>query len=95
MARYVAKNIVAAGLATRAEVQVAYAIGYHLPVSVNVDTFGTGKADDEKIAAAVQKVVDLRPRLHRRAACAACDQPRRATENHGLGKKSARMWNVY
>jgi S-adenosylmethionine synthetase len=61
MARYVAKNIVAAGLATRAEVQVAYAIGYHLPVSVNVDTFGTGKADDERIAEAVQKVFDLRP----------------------------------
>ena len=61
MARYVAKNIVAAGLATRAEVQVAYAIGYHLPVSVNVDTFGTSKIDDEVIAAAVQKVFDLRP----------------------------------
>jgi len=61
MARYVAKNIVAAGLATRAEVQVAYAIGYHLPVSVMVDTFGTGTADDNVITAAVNKVFDLRP----------------------------------
>ncbi len=61
MARYVAKNIVAAGLASRAELQLAYAIGYHLPVSVMVDTFGTGTASDELIAKAVQKVFDLRP----------------------------------
>jgi len=60
-ARYVAKNIVAAGLATRAEVQVAYAIGYHLPVSVMVDTFGTGTVPDSRISDAVQKVFDFRP----------------------------------
>ncbi len=61
MARYVAKNIVAAGLAERAEVQFAYAIGVARPVSVMVDTFGTGKVEDEKIAEAVCKVFDLRP----------------------------------
>ncbi|MGN1423779.1 MAG: methionine adenosyltransferase [Oscillospiraceae bacterium] len=61
MARYVAKNIVAAGLAERAEVQLAYAIGVARPVSVMVDTFGTGKASDDKIAEAVTKVFDLRP----------------------------------
>ena len=61
MARYVAKNIVAAGLAERAEVQVAYAIGVARPVSVMVDTFGTGKVDDDKIAEAVREVFDLRP----------------------------------
>ena len=60
-ARYVAKNIVAAGIASKCEVQLAYAIGVAKPVSVMVDTFGTGKADDEKIAAAAQKVFDLRP----------------------------------
>ena len=60
-ARYVAKNIVAAGLAKRAEVQLAYAIGVAKPVSVMVDTFGTGVVSDEKIAAAVEKVFDLRP----------------------------------
>jgi len=61
MARYVAKNIVAAGLARRAEVQVAYAIGYPEPVSVLVDTFGTGKVDEERIAKAVRKVFGLKP----------------------------------
>ena len=61
MARYVAKNIVAAGLADKAEVQLAYAIGVAHPVSVMVDTFGTGKAADDKIAEAVTKVFDLRP----------------------------------
>ena len=61
MARYVAKNIVAAGLAERAEVQFAYAIGVARPVSVMVDTFGTGKVDDDKIAEAVREVFDLRP----------------------------------
>ena len=61
MGRYVAKNIVAAGLATRCEVQVAYAIGHPMPVSVLVDTFGTGKASDERLAAAVQKVFGLKP----------------------------------
>lgn len=60
-ARYVAKNIVAAGLAKRAEVQLAYAIGVANPVSVMVDTAGTGIVDDEQIAAAVNKVFDLRP----------------------------------
>ena len=61
MARYVAKNIVAAGLAERAEIQLAYAIGVAKPVSVMVDTFGTGVISDEKIAEAVQKEFDLRP----------------------------------
>ncbi len=61
MARYVAKNIVAAGIAERAEVQFAYAIGVAHPVSVMVDTFGTGKFSDDKIAEAVRKVFDLRP----------------------------------
>ena len=61
MARYVAKNIVAAGLAKRAEIQLAYAIGVAHPVSVMVDTFGTGKLPDEKIAEAVVKEFDLRP----------------------------------
>ena len=60
-ARYVAKNVVAAGLADKCEVQLAYAIGVASPVSVLVDTFGTGKADDDKIAEAVNKVFDLRP----------------------------------
>ncbi len=61
MARYVAKNVVAAKLASRCEVQVAYAIGYPLPVSVHVNTFGTGKVADEKIEKAVQKVFPLKP----------------------------------
>ena len=60
-ARYVAKNVVAAGLAGKCEVQLAYAIGVAKPVSVMVDTFGTGKYDDVVIAEAVQKVFDLRP----------------------------------
>ncbi len=62
MMRYIAKNIVAAKLATRAEVQVAYAIGVARPVSVKVDTFGTGRVDEAKIEKAVQEVFDLRPR---------------------------------
>lgn len=61
MARYVAKNIVAAGLAERAEVQFAYAIGVAHPVSVMVDTFGTGRVEDERISEAVCRVFDLRP----------------------------------
>ena len=61
MSRYVAKNIVAAGLAKRCEIQLAYAIGVAKPVSVNVDTFGTGKVSDEKIIEAVNRVFDLRP----------------------------------
>lgn len=60
-ARYVAKNIVAAGLAKKCEVQIAYAIGVARPVSVLVDTFGTGTLPDEKIAALAESLVDLRP----------------------------------
>lgn len=61
MARWVAKNIVASGLAELAELQVAYAIGYPDPVSVYVDTMGTGKVSDEKIAKAVTKVFGFKP----------------------------------
>lgn len=60
-ARKIAKNIVAAGLAKRCEVQLAYAIGVARPVSINVETFGTGKYSDEQIENAVKKVFDLRP----------------------------------
>jgi S-adenosylmethionine synthetase len=60
-ARYVAKNVVAAGLADRVEVQVAYAIGVSHPLSVNVETFGTAKIDDEKIAKLINEHFDLRP----------------------------------
>jgi len=60
-ARYVAKNVVAAGLADRVEVQVAYAIGVAKPLSVNVETFGTAKIADEKIAALINEHFDLRP----------------------------------
>ena len=60
--RYVAKNIVAAGLADRCEIQVAYAIGVARPVSLMVETFGTGKVSDEKIVELVQKHFDLRPK---------------------------------
>ncbi|HUX43032.1 MAG TPA: methionine adenosyltransferase [Rectinemataceae bacterium] len=61
MARYVAKNIVAAGLAERCEIELAYAIGVPFPISVFVDSFGTGAVPDERIAAAVTKVFDLSP----------------------------------
>jgi S-adenosylmethionine synthetase len=61
-ARYVAKNVVAAGLAHRCEVQVAYAIGVARPVSIHIDTFGTGMIADSKIAELVQQHFDLRPR---------------------------------
>src|SRR5476651_344556 len=61
MGRWVAKNIVAAGLAARCEVQFAYAIGFPDPVSVHVDTFGTGKVDDDKIADAVRQVFSFKP----------------------------------
>jgi len=61
-ARWVAKNVVAAGLAARCEVQLSYAIGVSEPLSINVETFGTGTVDDEKIAAAISQVFDLRPR---------------------------------
>ena len=60
-ARYVAKNVVAAGLAERCEIQVAYAIGVAHPVSVLVETFGTGKVDEEKIASLIKAHFDLRP----------------------------------
>jgi len=62
MMRYVAKNIVAAGLADRCEVQVAYAIGVAHPLSVMVNTFGTGNVDEAKLAEAVREVFDLRPK---------------------------------
>lgn len=62
MARYIAKNIVAAGLADKCDVQIAYAIGVSKPVSVMVNTYGTGKVPDEKITDAVQKVFDMRPK---------------------------------
>ncbi len=61
MARYVAKNIVAAGLANRCEVQLAYAIGYPDPVSVMVDTFGTGQVDENRISAVVRELFSLKP----------------------------------
>ena len=61
MARYVAKNVVAAGLARRCQIEVAYAIGVAHPVSVMVDTHGTGRISDEKIAAIVNECFDLRP----------------------------------
>jgi S-adenosylmethionine synthetase len=62
MARYIAKNIVAAGLADKCDIQIAYAIGVSHPVSVMVDTHGTGKVPDEKITEAVMKVFDMRPK---------------------------------
>lgn len=60
-ARHVAKNIVAAGLADKCEIQLAYAIGVARPVSIMIDTFGTGNIDDEKIVDAVKEIFDLRP----------------------------------
>jgi S-adenosylmethionine synthetase len=60
-ARYVAKNIVAAGIADRCEIQLAYAIGVARPISVQVETFGTGRISDEQIAALIDKNFDLRP----------------------------------
>ncbi len=59
--RYVAKNIVAAGLAKKCEIQLSYAIGVAKPVSIMVDTFGTGTVSDEKLSEAIDKVFDLRP----------------------------------
>ena len=61
-ARYVAKNIVAAGLADKCEVQVSYAIGVAEPTSISLNTFGTGSVDDEKLVAAVREVFDLKPK---------------------------------
>jgi S-adenosylmethionine synthetase len=60
--RWVAKNVVAAGLADRAEVQVAYAIGVARPVGLYVETFGTAHVAEEKIVAAINEVFDLRPK---------------------------------
>ena len=60
-ARYIAKNLVAAGYAKKAEIQVAYAIGVAKPVSISIDTFGTGTKSEEELIAAVRKVFDLRP----------------------------------
>ncbi len=62
MARYVAKNIVAAGLAERCEIQVSYAIGVAEPTSISVETFGTGKIDEAKLVSIVRDVFDLRPK---------------------------------
>jgi S-adenosylmethionine synthetase len=62
MARYIAKNVVAAGLADKCEVQIAYAIGVAKPVSVFIDTFGTGKVAEDKISAAVMDEFKLTPR---------------------------------
>ncbi|MCD4685079.1 MAG: methionine adenosyltransferase [Anaerolineae bacterium] len=61
MARYIAKNVVAAGLASRFELQVSYAIGVARPLSISIETFGTGKISDEKIVALIEKHFDLRP----------------------------------
>jgi len=61
MARYIAKNVVAAGLASRCEVQISYCIGVAKPTSVYVDTFGTGKVPDDAIGRAVEKVFPLKP----------------------------------
>jgi S-adenosylmethionine synthetase len=60
-ARYAAKNVVAAGLATSCEVQLSYSIGFSRPVSIQVETFGTGKVSDQKIADIVEKNFDFRP----------------------------------
>ncbi|MSW51465.1 MAG: methionine adenosyltransferase, partial [Actinobacteria bacterium] len=64
--RWVAKNVVAAGLADRAEIQVSYAIGVAQPISILVETFGTEKIDRAKIEKAVREVFDLRPLAYRR-----------------------------
>ena len=61
-ARYVAKNLVAAGLAERCEIQVSYAIGVARPTSISVDTFGTGRVSDARLAELVQAHFDLRPK---------------------------------
>lgn len=62
MGRYVAKNLVAAGVATEVEVQVAYAIGISQPVSINVNTFGTSKFEDQEIVKMINQVFDMRPK---------------------------------
>ncbi len=91
MARYICKNLVASGVCKRAELQVAYAIGMAHPVSVYVNTFGTGKADDETLAKVVQDVFDLRPKaiienLHLNAPIF------RATTNYGHFGKEGMSW---
>ena len=60
-ARWVAKNLVAAGVSDKLEIQLAYAIGVAKPVSIEAETFGTGKISDDKIVAIIEKVFDLRP----------------------------------
>ncbi|MDT8407338.1 MAG: methionine adenosyltransferase domain-containing protein, partial [Methylococcales bacterium] len=62
MARYVAKNIVAAGLAERCEIQVSYAIGVAEPTSISVETFGTGKISEQRLVTLVREHFDLRPK---------------------------------
>ena len=61
MARYIAKNIVASGLARRCQIEIAYAIGVARPVSVHIDTMGTGRMDDDRLAGVVQELFDMRP----------------------------------
>jgi S-adenosylmethionine synthetase len=61
MCRYIAKNVVAAGLADKCEVQVAYAIGVADPLSVNVDTYGTGKISNDQLEAVIRKVFCMKP----------------------------------
>jgi S-adenosylmethionine synthetase len=62
-ARHIAKNVVAAGLADKCEVQVAYAIGVVKPLSIMIDTFGTNKIEEEKIEALIEKNFDMRPKM--------------------------------
>jgi S-adenosylmethionine synthetase len=62
MARYIAKNVVAAGLAEQCEIQISYAIGVAQPISVLVNSFGTGKCSDEELMTAVLKTFDMRPK---------------------------------
>ena len=61
MSRYVAKNVVAAGLARRCELQLAYAIGVAHPLAINVQTWGTGMLPDDRLAALIERTFDLRP----------------------------------
>jgi S-adenosylmethionine synthetase len=61
MGRYVAKNVVAAGLADRCEIQFAYAIGYPDPVSISIDTFGTATVDERKIEEAIRQIFNFKP----------------------------------
>lgn len=91
MARYVCKNLVAAGICRRVELQVAYAIGRAHPVSVYVDTFGTGVVDDETVAKIVSEVFDLRPRAIIRKL--RLNRPiYRATSNYGHFGRAEFSW---